>query len=477
MPAPLRRSGPDRPQRPPTVAAAFQRESYAPGRRAILTIFSGARRLRLQILRAGAERMRTTDDITMNGVGVTRPRPDRQQPGPAEKSPSASAPGRAASTSPGWKPGRPGRLRALRRPTEPLASTEWRSSCRRSRGRPTTCGTATGTASATAGTRAGHPDRGLPHRKTVRLGRPFLNRGVPSRFRLYDLPFLQWLSRTHREVDYLAQRDIERAAARPTSRGRTTSSSSPATTSTSRSASTTSSRGTATSAATSCSSPRTTSSGRWAGKEHSAKTKQWRDLGRPEAALIGVQYRGMDTGSHRGRWILRRARAGRWIFAGTGWAPVTSSSGAASRSTARPRLTPQRAGCRGDPEPVRPRHDGADDVLRDGARREGLRRRRVHARRLRASARCLGRARQPLGATREAVMTHYRRVSAIGTNPAMCRPLILLTTLAAVGLTAASAQSSPDCHLGETRPRPARPCLLERSRSRATAEGWATSTS
>ena len=38
-----------------------------------------------------------------------------------------------------------------------------------------------------------------PTRNTVRLGRPFLNRGVPSRFRVYDLPFLQWLSRTGRE--------------------------------------------------------------------------------------------------------------------------------------------------------------------------------------------------------------------------------------------------------------------------------------
>ena len=29
--------------------------------------------------------------------------------------------------------------------------------------------------------------------KTVRLGRPFLNRGVPYHFRRYDLPFLHWL--------------------------------------------------------------------------------------------------------------------------------------------------------------------------------------------------------------------------------------------------------------------------------------------
>ena len=42
-------------------------------------------------------------------------------------------------------------------------------------------------------------------------------------------------------------------------------------------------------------------------------------------ALIVVgcdsQFRGMDAGGHRRRWILRQARASRWIFAGTGLHP------------------------------------------------------------------------------------------------------------------------------------------------------------
>jgi N,N-dimethylformamidase beta subunit-like, C-terminal len=48
------------------------------------------------------------------------------------------------------------------------------------------------------------------------------------------------------------------------------------------------------------------------------KTEQWRDLDRPEASLIGVQYRGNDRGGHRGAWIVRDAGAARWLFAGTG---------------------------------------------------------------------------------------------------------------------------------------------------------------
>src|SRR3954447_22079236 len=45
----------------------------------------------------------------------------------------------------------------------------------------------------------------------VRLGRPFIDRGVPPKFRGYDVGFLRWLHETGREVDYLADNDLERA--------------------------------------------------------------------------------------------------------------------------------------------------------------------------------------------------------------------------------------------------------------------------
>ena len=45
------------------------------------------------------------------------------------------------------------------------------------------------------------------------------------------------------------------------------------------------------------------------------RVAQWRDLGRPEAALIGVQYRGNDRGGHRGPWMLRSGSAATpWLF-------------------------------------------------------------------------------------------------------------------------------------------------------------------
>ena len=55
------------------------------------------------------------------------------------------------------------------------------------------------------------------------------------------------------------------------------------------------------------------------------KTKLWRDLGRPEAALIGVQYRANGK-APRQPWIIRRSPAASWIFAGTGLRPGSQLS-------------------------------------------------------------------------------------------------------------------------------------------------------
>ena len=49
--------------------------------------------------------------------------------------------------------------------------------------------------------------------------------------------------------------------------------------------------------------------------------RKWRELGRPESALIGVQYIGNDEGKARGPWIVRQSAHTRWVFAGTGVRP------------------------------------------------------------------------------------------------------------------------------------------------------------
>jgi hypothetical protein len=47
------------------------------------------------------------------------------------------------------------------------------------------------------------------------------------------------------------------------------------------------------------------------------RTSSWRELGRPEAALIGVQYAGYDGGARLGPYVVRRAGRAHWLFRGT----------------------------------------------------------------------------------------------------------------------------------------------------------------
>ena len=51
-----------------------------------------------------------------------------------------------------------------------------------------------------------------PPNRTVRMGRAFLNRGVPPHFGKYDLGFLHWLAWTGKAVDYIADTDLDRIA-------------------------------------------------------------------------------------------------------------------------------------------------------------------------------------------------------------------------------------------------------------------------
>ena len=48
------------------------------------------------------------------------------------------------------------------------------------------------------------------------------------------------------------------------------------------------------------------------------KIGQWRDAGRPEAALIGVQYRANDDGQRQGLFTVQSSAAAPWFWAGTG---------------------------------------------------------------------------------------------------------------------------------------------------------------
>ena len=48
------------------------------------------------------------------------------------------------------------------------------------------------------------------------------------------------------------------------------------------------------------------------------RTRLWRDIGRPESSLLGVQYRGNDDGRRSSPYIVRSASTAPWFWAGTG---------------------------------------------------------------------------------------------------------------------------------------------------------------
>jgi hypothetical protein len=150
------------------------------------------------------------------------------------------------------------------------------------------------------------------------LHRPFLDRGVPFNFRRYDLPFLHWLAWGNHDVDVLSDADVDGASGDRLARAYrlivfpghheyVTTHEYDAI-------------------------ERYRDLGGhlmflsandffWRVIKHGGvieKTQQWRDLGRPESSLIGVQYRGNDRGTHRAPWVVRDVAAAPWLFAGTG---------------------------------------------------------------------------------------------------------------------------------------------------------------
>ncbi|MDX6492901.1 MAG: hypothetical protein QOH02_836, partial [Gaiellaceae bacterium] len=52
--------------------------------------------------------------------------------------------------------------------------------------------------------------------------------------------------------------------------------------------------------------------------ERIARGKLWREQGRPEAALVGVQYAGSNHGERQAPFVVSGSGADAWAFAGTG---------------------------------------------------------------------------------------------------------------------------------------------------------------
>jgi hypothetical protein len=298
----------------PGVAASFARESYAPGARARLTILDGTHGLTIQLFRSGPELVRTRGTNEMQGVPVTRPRRI-----------GANPPGAAVTISIGdWPSGlyfarlsaagglvgfapfvvRPRRL-GEHRVAVVLPTMTWQAYNLRDDDHDG----------------VGDSWYAAWRQHTVGLGRPFLNRGVPPCFRRYDLPFLHWLARTGREADVLTDAELRRASS-----GDALASAYELIVFPGHHEYVTTHEYDVVQRYRDLGGHLAFLSANnffWQVVKRGdviERTRQWRDLGRPEATLLGVEYRGNDRGQHRAPWIVRDVEAAPWLFEGTGLA-------------------------------------------------------------------------------------------------------------------------------------------------------------
>ena len=299
----------DRRQPAGALEAAFADESYRPGAAAALRLFTASEAVVLQIYRAGPERTVARADDVMVGTPV----------GPPHRVGSVRAGGTMAIRIGAWPSGmyfvmltgsggergyapfvvRPRRLGthqvAIVMPTRTWQAYNFRDD---------------------DGDGSSDTWYAMQGRREARLGRPFLNRGVPPHFRRYDARFLRWLHASGRKVDVLAQEDLDETTG-----------------------------------------ARLATAYQWlvfpghheyvTRAEYDAvagyrdrggnlaflsannffwridvrdptmrRVAKWRELDRPEASLIGVQYLANDRGRRKAPWLVRPGPAASWLFDG-----------------------------------------------------------------------------------------------------------------------------------------------------------------
>lgn len=154
---------------------------------------------------------------------------------------------------------------------------------------------------------------------TVELTRPMAFRGVPYRYRSYDLGFQHWLASTGKEVDVYADEDLELFAGPQALRAAYDLLVFPG--------------------HTEYVTARVydlveayrdlggnllllSANNFFRRVDRAQQTitlvDEWRNLGRPEAALLGVQYIASDRGQHQQPFVVGGADVAPWAFAGTG---------------------------------------------------------------------------------------------------------------------------------------------------------------
>jgi hypothetical protein len=297
------------------IEAGFPRRSYAPGEQADLRIATDAPSLRLQVFHYSSQALRRGRDFKTSGTAMTSPvrvewRAHRDAPAHLRVVRAGDWPSglyflrlSAADGRVGYAPFVVTRRVPRSRVAVVLSTNTWQAY------------------NFWDGNGDGWGDSWYvsPATRSVDLTRPFLDFGVPFRFRDWDLDFIAWLNRTGKQVDFLSDDDLdafgsgdELAAAydlvvfpghaeyvtehaydvaqRYRDRG-----------------------GNLMFLAANNFFWQVRRDGK-----RLTRVQLWRRLGRPEAALVGVQYAASDYGGRQAGYVVHGASTVPWAFAGTG---------------------------------------------------------------------------------------------------------------------------------------------------------------
>ena len=250
----------------------------------------------------------------------------------------------------------------------------------------------------------------------VELDRPYRDRGVPPRFKAYDRAILRWLLRTGKAPDMVADDDLEAFGSGDELRALYDLVVFPGHSEY------------MTGHAYDVVERFRDLGGRliflsannffWRVDKQGTKmtrVRLWRTEGRPEARLIGAQYRANDDGRRQGPYTVVAAEAAPWLFDKTGLDDRVDVRRDGGRLRDRDRLGDARlpagnGGARPGHRSLRAGPERRDDVLRDARRRPRLRCR--HAR-----LRGLGHLLADDADAREPVAAHAAGPARTGTAP------------------------------------------------------------
>jgi N,N-dimethylformamidase beta subunit-like, C-terminal len=297
------------------VEATFTRRSYAPGEAAELRLATDARSLRLQVFAYRSPGRPSEQDVRTNSLAMTGPIPvdwsgHRDRPALLRVVRAGDWPSglyflRAVAPNGlvGYAPFivRPRQLGATRIGVV-LATNTW----------------AAYNFEDADGDGWGDSWYVTGRHRSVDLERPFLDFGVPFRFRDWDLEFVAWLNRTGKRVDFLSDDDLERLSGSELARRYDLLVFPGHEEYVTRSAYDAVTRfrdlgGNLAFLAANNYYRQVTRRGRLL-----VRGPPWRKLGRPESELVGVQYVGSDHGARQAGYEVTGADAAPWAFAGTG---------------------------------------------------------------------------------------------------------------------------------------------------------------